>query len=122
MCTISGMTFRAPLCMLSQINTSFTWMVRHKMEQYFFPIVVNRTSFLTEVSLSSLRYEQVFKKLLTTSLKKGINIAYMFFILAQQPPVGYCLPIHEVSRSHSDTPHSAGLLWTSDQLVAKTST
>ena len=32
------------------------------------------------------------------------------------------LLIHEVSRSHSDAPQSVGLLWTSDQLVAETST
>jgi len=30
--------------------------------------------------------------------------------------------IIEVSRSHSDTPHSVGLLWTRDQPVAETST
>jgi len=42
--------------------------------------------------------------------------------------VGYCgsmappPPIIEVSRSYSDTPQSVGLLWTSDQLVAETST
>ena len=30
--------------------------------------------------------------------------------------------LHEVARSHSDTPHSVGLLWTSDQPVAETST
>jgi len=30
--------------------------------------------------------------------------------------------IHEVSRSHSDTPHTVGLLWTSHQPVAETST
>jgi hypothetical protein len=38
------------------------------------------------------------------------------------PPVGQGLLIHEISRSHSDTPHSVGLLWTSDQLVSETST
>ena len=42
--------------------------------------------------------------------------------LAQQPLVGHGLLIIEVSRSHSDTPHSVGLLWTSDQLHAETST
>jgi hypothetical protein len=31
-------------------------------------------------------------------------------------------PIIEGSRSHSDTPHSVGLLWTSDQPEAETST
>jgi hypothetical protein len=41
-----------------------------------------------------------------------------FFTTAQQPPVGQCPLIIEASRSHSDTPHSVGLLWTSDQPVA----
>jgi len=38
--------------------------------------------------------------------------------MAQQPPVGQGLLIFEDSRSHSDTPHSVGLLWTSDKPVA----
>jgi len=42
--------------------------------------------------------------------------------MAQQPLVGQGLPIVEVPRSHSDTPHSIGLLWTSDRPVAQTST
>ena len=42
--------------------------------------------------------------------------------MAQQPLIGHDLLIIEASRSHSDTPHSVGLLWTSDQLVAETST
>jgi len=29
--------------------------------------------------------------------------------------------ITEVSRSHSDTPHSAGIIWTSDQPIAENS-
>ena len=41
--------------------------------------------------------------------------------MAQQPPVGQSLLIIEVSQSHSDTPQSVGLLWTSDQLDAQTS-
>ena len=36
-------------------------------------------------------------------------------------PVGLGF-LYEVSRSHSDTKHSVGLLWTSDQPVAETST
>ena len=36
--------------------------------------------------------------------------------------MGQGLLIFEGSRSHSDTPHSVGLLWTSDQLVAITCT
>jgi len=39
----------------------------------------------------------------------------------QQPLAGQSL-IFETSRSHSDTPHSAELLWTSDRAVAQTST
>jgi hypothetical protein len=35
--------------------------------------------------------------------------------MVQQPIVGQGLLIIEASRSHSDTPHSVGLLWTSDQ-------
>jgi hypothetical protein len=50
---------------------------------------------------------------------------YSFFIsLAQQPPpqVGQDLHIIEASRSHSDTPRSVGLLWTSGQPDTETST
>jgi len=35
-------------------------------------------------------------------------------------PVGVGLLIVEFSRSHSDTPHSVGLLWTDDRHVAET--
>jgi hypothetical protein len=42
--------------------------------------------------------------------------------MAQQPLVGQDLRIIEASRSHSGTPHSVGLLWTSDQPDAETST
>jgi len=44
------------------------------------------------------------------------------FTMAQQPPVDLDLLIVEVSRSHSDTSHSVGLLWTSDRPSAETST
>ena len=51
-------------------------------------------------------------------------VTFTFSYLAQQPPVGQSLLIlDEVSRSHTKThPRSVGLLWTSDQLVAETST
>jgi len=42
--------------------------------------------------------------------------------IPQTPPVGQDLLIIEVSRSHSDTPQSVGLLWTSDQPDSETST
>jgi hypothetical protein len=42
--------------------------------------------------------------------------------MAQQSLVGQGHLIIEDSRSHSGTPHSVGLLWTSDQPAAETST
>jgi hypothetical protein len=41
---------------------------------------------------------------------------------AQQPLVDQGLLSIEASRSHLDTAHSVGLLWTSDQPDAETST
>jgi len=55
--------------------------------------------------------------ILTTSIASII-----FFATAQQPPVVQGLLIVEDSRSNSDTPHSVGLLWTSDQSDTQTST
>jgi hypothetical protein len=40
--------------------------------------------------------------------------------MVRQPLVGQGLLIVELSRSHSDTPHSVGLLWTSDPPDAET--
>jgi hypothetical protein len=48
--------------------------------------------------------------------------SFFFCYMAQQPVVGQGLLIIEASRSHSDTPHSAGLLWTSDKPDAETYT
>jgi hypothetical protein len=42
--------------------------------------------------------------------------------MTRQPIVGQGLLIVETSRSYSDTPHSAGLLWTSHQPKAETAT
>ena len=47
---------------------------------------------------------------------------YLFFSMAQQPLVGQGLLVIEASRSHSDTTHLVGLLWTRDQSDAETST
>jgi hypothetical protein len=46
----------------------------------------------------------------------------VIFPMGQQPPVGQGLLIIEASLSHSDTHHTLGLLWTSDQPDAETST
>jgi hypothetical protein len=45
-----------------------------------------------------------------------------FFFHGSVAPVGLGLLITEVSKSHSDTPHSVVLFWTSDWNVAETST
>ena len=41
--------------------------------------------------------------------------------MARQPLAGQGLLTVEASRSHSDVPHSVGILWTSDQPDAETS-
>jgi len=41
--------------------------------------------------------------------------------MMRRPLVGQGLLIIQASRSHSDTPHSIGLLWTSDQPDSETS-
>ena len=42
--------------------------------------------------------------------------------MMQQPLVGQGLLIIHTTQSHSDTPHSVGILWTSDKPDAETST
>jgi len=51
-----------------------------------------------------------------------VVVVVVVVVLVQQPPGGQGLLIHEVYRSHLGTPHSAGLLLTSDQPDAVTST
>jgi hypothetical protein len=52
----------------------------------------------------------------------AVLVPAFFFFMAQQPLVGQGFLIIEAARSHSDTPHTVGLLWTSDQLNAGIST
>ena len=47
---------------------------------------------------------------------------YIYIYMAQQPLVSQGLLIIESLRSHSETPHSVGLLWSSDRPNAETST
>ena len=53
---------------------------------------------------------------------KSSLLSSRIFFKAQQPPVGQGLLIVQASWSHSDTSYSVGLLWTSDQPNAETST
>jgi hypothetical protein len=53
---------------------------------------------------------------------KSSLISSNIFLMVQQPLVGQGLLIFQASRSHSDTAQSVGLIWTSDQPDAETST
>jgi len=53
---------------------------------------------------------------------KVCNPPTMHFFMAHQSLVGWSVLIIKALWSHSDTPHSIGLLWTSDQPNAQTST
>ena len=55
-------------------------------------------------------------------LFKPSKYSLNFFFKAQQPIAGQGLSTIVASRSQSDIPHSVGLLWTSDQPDAETST
>jgi hypothetical protein len=55
-------------------------------------------------------------------LTSPVCILVFFPPMVQQPLVGQGLLIIGASRSYSDTPHLVGLLWTSDQPDAETST
>jgi hypothetical protein len=79
-----------------------------------------------------MKYFGIFKRtfdfMFITLPYKNANKAYkehcLFVCLwRDSPPVDQGLLIHEVFyNTHNDGPHSVGLLWTSDQPVAETST
>jgi len=55
--------------------------------------------------------------------KSGVKISFFFvFLLAQRPSSGPGRLSFKTSRSHSGTPQSVRLLWTSDQPDAQTTT
>jgi hypothetical protein len=54
--------------------------------------------------------------------KKLRYVRNFFFVTRRLLLLGQGLPIIEASRSHSDTPHLVGILWTSDRPDADTST
>jgi len=67
--------------------------------------------------LIDLAFKTQFRTLLTLLTEQPISF------LARRPRVCQGLLIHEVSKhTQNDAPQSVGLLWTSDQLVAETST
>jgi len=60
--------------------------------------------------------------LVTVCPRNFRSTKYYAHSMARQPVVDQGLLIIEASRSHSDTLRSIGLLWTSDQPDAETST
>jgi hypothetical protein len=63
-------------------------------------------------------------KFLSLPFKSPFDIGTNYYstFYSSTAPVGQSLLIVEASRSHSETPHSVGLLWRSDQPDAITST
>jgi hypothetical protein len=53
--------------------------------------------------------------------RRSCSCCCLFFFTDLIAPVGLGL-LCDVTRSHSETPHTVGLLWTSDQPIAETST
>jgi hypothetical protein len=60
--------------------------------------------------------------LLYFQMSFGWQSKHFFPPMGQYPPLCQGPLTVEASRSHSDTPHSVGLLWTGEQPVAETST
>ena len=57
-----------------------------------------------------------------TQTYHSVSYIYILFLMAHRPPAGQDLFITEASWSHTDTPQSVGILWTSDQPDPGTST
>jgi hypothetical protein len=76
----------------------------------FFYLLPSFSSFFSPLFLSLLFYSS------------HVGIPFIFFPWRKQPLSGKGLLIIETSRSHSNTTHSAELLWMSDQPDAETST
>ena len=96
------------------------------MQAYKKGHVLNISSFICHVLLeirvlfldlthNTLEQSRTFRALMC-------SLPCLIFFMSQKPLVGQGLLIIEASRSHSDTSHSVGLLWTSDELDAETST
>ena len=85
-------------------------------------VCVFATAFFCHVILIPLSFPQ---GKIRPSLKKTVISIYFYllFSVALQPSAGYGLFVPRgVLITHNDAPQSVGLLWTSDQLVAETST
>jgi hypothetical protein len=79
-----------------------------------------RSRCFVETLFSENRIERIGRKIKRRNILSVMNAIVCSFS-AQLPPLEHGLLNLEVSRSHTTT-HSVTLLWTSDQLVAETST
>jgi len=77
---------------------------------------------LTNLKILGIYLEEPYPFLIDNYLWLCHVLEIVIFAMAQQPLVDQGLVIVDVSRSHSDTPHLVGLLWTSDQPDAETYT
>jgi hypothetical protein len=77
------------------------------------------TANLEMVVMEVLCFDSLQYLIFPVNLYQALHLLYA----VQQPPVGQGLRLRiiEASRSHSDTQQSVGLLWTSDQPDAETS-
>jgi hypothetical protein len=69
-----------------------------------------RQLFLREVTTYKPDYKTLFQHI---HLKVPLYVIFLFLFYNLAALVGHGLLICEVSRLHSDTPHSVGILWTS---------
>jgi len=87
-----------------------------------FSDVVPRTCYWTPSEQSAVTLQVENGKYCICRFLYFNHICYNFFPTAQHSLVVHSLLFVEASRPHSDTLHSVGFLWTSDQTEAETST
>jgi len=88
---------------------------------FFFKFSSQRLTFSELWFLSAPMFPR--RRSLTEVNYTPLNLHDLFFSQGSTaPPVGQGPLVIEASRSHPDTPHSVGLLWTRDRPVTATST
>jgi len=110
---------QAPGCSLT---VDFLWPTQSHCSRW--PHTLTRNKFCSVYSFERARthtHTHTHTHTQCSSLRKIMPTQHTFFRVLTAP-VFLDLLIVEVSRSHSDTPHSVRLVWTSDQPIAETST
>jgi hypothetical protein len=94
----------------------------HRAYSRYVATDIFRTWITVHFDLASLHALQLICSCLLVKTSILQDTFFFFCLVALLPNAGHGLLIHEVFRSHNDAPQSVGLLWTSAQLVAETST